>query len=264
MSTMDGRKDKKLNNLLLTWHRGTVQTVRALEGRGYSRQLLDRYKKSQWIIAVGKGAVALGKDETDYLGGLYALQTQLHLDIHPGGKTALGLLKLSHYVEFSPNAIQLFGGETEKQPSWFRENAWGSEITYYASSFLPAGLALREIQHKSFSVKVSSAARAILEMLYLAKNDQDILECYENLENLNTLRPVIVQSLLENCRSIKVKRLFLYMADKAGHEWVSALDLNTVDLGSGKRSLTTNGVYVDKFQITVPRILHGYDEDYVE
>lgn len=261
---MSRQSGGKLNNLLLTWPRGTVQTVRALEGRGYSRQLVDGYKKNNWLSAVGKGAVILHQDEVDYLGGVYALQQQLNLGVHPGGKTALSLLGLSHYVQFSQHTVHLFGGASEKLPAWFRQHKWGPEVAYYPSSFLPADLALREIKLQTFSVKVSSAARALFEMLYLAKTDQDLLECYENLEGLNNARPAIVQSLLEHCTSVRVKRLFLYMTEKAGHEWLSALDLNKVDLGSGNRSLTAKGMYIGKYHITVPRILHGHEMDYSE
>ena len=31
------------------------------------------------------------------------------------------------------------------------------------------------------------------------------------------------------------------------------LDLKKLDLGSGKRSLVKNGVYIDKYKITVPK-----------
>jgi len=66
-----------------------------------------------------------------------------------------------------------------------------------------------------------------------------------------------VQKLLEACKSIKVKRLFLYMADKANHDWVRYLNLDNVDLGSGKRSIVADGVYVAKYQITVPKALES-------
>jgi hypothetical protein len=64
-----------------------------------------------------------------------------------------------------------------------------------------------------------------------------------------------VQQLLEQCASVKVKRLFLYMAEKAGHAWVKHLDRSKVDLGSGKRSVAPGGVYVPKYEITVPKEL---------
>ena len=94
-----------------------------------------------------------------------------------------------------------------------------------------------------------------MECLYLAPKSQPLLEVFELMEGLNNLRPAAVQQLLEACTSVKIKRLFLYLADKAGHEWLSYIKLDRVDLGSGKRAIVSDGVYVSKYQITVPREL---------
>jgi len=69
----------------------------------------------------------------------------------------------------------------------------------------------------------------------------------------------MIQQLLEKSKSVKVKRLFLYMAEKAGHAWLRYLDLNRIDLGSGKRAIVKNGVYNSKYQITLPRDLVNYE-----
>ena len=47
------------------------------------------------------------------------------------------------------------------------------------------------------------------------------------------------------------------MAEKANHDWVRYLNLDSVDLGSGKRSIVADGVYVAKYQITVPKALEA-------
>jgi hypothetical protein len=60
---------------------------------------------------------------------------------------------------------------------------------------------------------------------------------------------------------MKVKRLFLYMAEKASHNWFKHLDLKTVDLGRGKRSVVKSGVFIDKYGITVPRELEEHGKD---
>ena len=86
------------------------------------------------------------------------------------------------------------------------------------------------------------------------------MEVFELMEGLNNLRPVSVQKLLEGCTSVKVKRLFLYLADKACHEWLSYIDLDKVALGSGKRAIVNDGVYVSKYQITVPKELEAVHE----
>jgi|AntDeeMinimDraft_5_1070356.scaffolds.fasta_scaffold43185_2 hypothetical protein len=47
------------------------------------------------------------------------------------------------------------------------------------------------------------------------------------------------------------------MAEKAHHDWVRYLNLDNLDLGSGKRSIVADGVYVAKYQITVPKALEA-------
>jgi hypothetical protein len=58
--------------------------------------------------------------------------------------------------------------------------------------------------------------------------------------------------LLEACRSVKVKRLFLYMAENQELPWLTKVDLSKVDLGKGKRMVVPKGRYDSKYQITVP------------
>ncbi|WP_417657119.1 type IV toxin-antitoxin system AbiEi family antitoxin domain-containing protein [Pseudidiomarina aestuarii] len=91
-----------------------------------------------------------------------------------------------------------------------------------------------------------------MECLYLEPKSQSLLKAYELFEDLNNLRPVVSQKLLEASNSIKVKRLFLYMGDKGNHDCVRYLDLSKISLGSGKHAIIANGVYVAKYQITVP------------
>lgn len=74
---------------------------------------------------------------------------------------------------------------------------------------------------------------------------------------MNNLRPKLVQDLLEICSSIKVKRLFLCLAERIGHEWFHYLDLTKIDLGRGKRSIVKGGRYDSKYQITIPRAWMG-------
>jgi hypothetical protein len=62
-----------------------------------------------------------------------------------------------------------------------------------------------------------------------------------------------VQGLLEACRSVKVKRLFLWAAESAGHDWFSRLAPDRIDLGKGKRSIYRGGRFDAKYRITVPR-----------
>ena len=179
------------------------------------------------------------------------MQSQLGLSVHPGGKTALSLQGKSHYLEVSAKRVQLFGNEN--LPSWFKKYDWGLELKTTLSSFLSPDIGLIDFVHKGFKVRVSSPARALLECLYQAPHKQPLLEVYELMEGLNNLRPAIVNKLLMNCTSVKAKRLFLYMAEKADHAWFKYIKIDELDLGAGKRSIVKNGVYVPKYTITVPK-----------
>jgi len=245
----------KINQLLASQPPGVVFQASWLAGRGYSPELQKRYRMSQWLTSIGTGAMIRAGDHVGYEGGVFALQHQGELTIHPGGRTAMALTGRAQYLDLKPMSVTLFGGTKEKLPAWFRTHDWGLGVNYYATSFLPRDLGLIDVPvpQKEFSIKVSSAARAVLECLYLAPEEQDLAECYQFMEGLNNLRPDTVQTLLEKCRSVKVKRLFLYMAERAGHDWFSQLDTKRLDLGQGKSSIVKQGVYVPKYQITVPK-----------
>lgn len=252
---MSTEKASKINSLLSMYPPGIVLTASWLVKQGYSLDLQKKYKKSQWVNSIGTGALIRNGDQVDYLGGIYALQSQLGLSVHPGAKTALALQGKAHYLGLSETKVMLFGAPGEKLPTWFSQYKWGIRVDYKLSGFLPPDLGLVEIAHKGFSVKVSSPARAVMECLHLAPKNQPLLEVYELMEGLNNLRPATVQKLLENCSSVKVKRLFLYLADKAGHEWLNYIDRKKIDLGTGKRSIVASGIYIPEYRITVPKEL---------
>lgn len=252
MSTENGTK---INHLLQTVPPGVVLQASWLTGLGYSPELQKYYRNSGWLKSWGTGAMARSNDQPGYEGGVYALQKQSQLFIHPGGRTALAMLGKAHYLELSTSQVWLFGGEGESLPAWFRNHNWQQKIKYKATSFLPPEQGLTDLPLSGFSIKVSSAARAIMECLYLAPEKFDLMECFELMENLNDLRPQQVQALLEACTSVKVKRLFLFMAEKLNHNWFRYVNLTNTDLGKGKRSLVKDGTYVSKYQITVPPTL---------
>lgn len=72
------------------------------------------------------------------------------------------------------------------------------------------------------------------------------------MEGLTTLRPRLVQALLEHCASVKVKRLFMVLAEGCRHAWVTKLNLSKVDFGKGKRMLARGGRFYSKYSISVP------------
>ena len=91
-----------------------------------------------------------------------------------------------------------------------------------------------------------------MEVLYGVPQVDSYEEARLLMEGLTTLRPRLVQALLETCASVKVKRLFMFLAEDCKHPWAGKVDLSKVDLGKGKRALVKGGRFDAKYQITVP------------
>ena len=106
---------------------------------------------------------------------------------------------------------------------------------------------------------IASPERAIIECMdllpkYFAFEDLQFL-----MQSMTTLRPKLLQSLLENCQSVKAKRLFLLFAEHEGHPWFNKLDLSSISLGQGKRVIGRGGYYYPKYQISIPIKLEEHE-----
>ena len=106
---------------------------------------------------------------------------------------------------------------------------------------------------------ISSPEQAFMECLLLTPRQYNYMDLFYIMEQLTTLRPNVVQSLLETTKHYKMKRLFLYMAEKAGHYWFDMLDTSQVVLGNSKLQLVEGGIYISKYKITMPKELHEYE-----
>ena len=254
MSMRNGTRSK-INRLISQWPRGTLATASYLNTEDFSHDLLTKYKKSGWVQPFGRGAYILYGDKVEWPGALYALQTQLGLNVHPGGKTALELKGYAHYLPTGKRKVFLYGKQGQVLPNWFKGERLGVDIVMTRTNLFPEEShgSLSEFKERDFSIRISSPERAAMEMLHLVPGKVGFDEAFLIMENLATLRSEIVQRLLVMCRSIKVRRLFMFMAEKHGHPWVSDLDVSLLDLGKGKRMIIPNGRFDRKYRITVPR-----------
>ena len=252
---MTSEKGTKINQLLRLWPSGTVAVLRWMEKQGVYQQLVHEYEKSAWILRVGQGAFTKSGDKIDWPGGLFALQNQLALPVYPGGKTALQLQGYAHFLPLGKDStVYLFGSSGTKLPAWFTRYRWGLNIRF-ASTRLFANEAT--VWHTTrdmgtFSIRVSAPERAMMEVLYFVPREQSYEEARLLMEGLTTPRPKVVQDLLESCTSVKVKRLFMVLAEGCGHAWVRKLDLSKVNFGKGRRMLVRGGRLDKKYNISVP------------
>jgi hypothetical protein len=140
-------------------------------------------------------------------------------------------------------------------PAWFSGERLGLRLVVTRTSLFPPDSheGFSEWKEREFSIRISSPERAAMEMIHLVPEKIDFEESLLIMESLVTLRPEIVQKLLETCRFVKVKRIFMYMGDKHKHPWVEKPDRSRIDLGRGKRMIVSGGELDPKYQITVPR-----------
>lgn len=247
--------ETKLTKLLNSIKLGTIVLASWLEGIGISRDLQKHYRNSGWLESVGRGAFKRPGENVEWQGGLYPLQFQAMLNVHVGALTALSMQGFSHYFRLSAEKIFLFSTRKSSLPKWFLNYNWGNQISQQQTSFLPMDIGIVEYEEKNFNIRVSSPERAMFECLYLAPDTLDLTECFHLMEGLANLRPKLVQELLKECKSIKVKRLFLYLSEKANHSWLQFIDMSIVDIGNGNRRITEGGTYVSKYQLTIPNEL---------
>jgi len=259
ISSMTAYNERKLKTLFDSRKYGAVCLAPWLEKKGISRDLQQYYCKSGWLKPIGRGAFRRSNDAVSWQDALHALIGQAELNVHIGGMTALSQQGAGHYVRLGRETVFLFSPLGVSLPAWFGKYEWGVDIEHIKTNFLPSDELIKEVPNmelgseKEFTAKMfTSSERAILECLYLAPKRQDLMECYQVMEGLVNLRPKVVQGLLEACTSIKVKRLFLYMAEKADHQWLQYVDLANITFGKGDRSIVKNGVYIAKNQIIVP------------
>ena len=103
-----------------------------------------------------------------------------------------------------------------------------------------------------WSLTMSVPERAILEMIDELPHHESFHHVDVVMEGLANLRPQLLGKLLRECKSVKVKRLFLWYADRHGHAWFKHLDQSSIDLGKGKRQLVPQGHFDSRYQITLP------------
>jgi hypothetical protein len=243
----------KINLLLQDIPPGVVLLSSWLCSKGYPYALQQRYRKSGWLTAIGKGAMKRSGDTVTLAGAIFSLQHQTGMMIHIGGRTAMGMQGLAHYIELYAKESLLFAPRGVKLPVWLQNNTWDTKPILINTAVLPPETGLTQFTEVGLEIQISNPIRAIIECLEMVPDRFSMEEAYELMEGLSFLNPAVVQSVLEQCNSVKVTRLFLFLANKAGHNWLEDIRADKLNTGSGKRVISPNGTYIPEYQITVPK-----------
>jgi hypothetical protein len=255
---MNIENTNKINRLLQDYYPGKLYFSGNLKQNGYSDQLLKQYRNSGWLSALSKGVMYRTGDQLLSYSALACYNQQMEKSFHVAAHSALELNGFNHYVPMGKPVLMVGHPKVQTIPDWMRNNDFDRIMKFFSTeTFINSQLSTFRV--RGIELLVSSPERAFLECLLLSPKQYALMDLFYIMEQLTTLRPEILQDLLENTDSLKVKRLFLYMAEKAGHYWFNMLDMDKVDTSTSKHQLVKNGIYVPKYKITVPKELYDYE-----
>ena len=247
------KKKPVKDRLFLNWKDEAIHTHFWFESYGISHPSIQQCLKNKLIKKLGGGAYIKAKDKLNWQSAILTVQKELQLPLHVSGQTALEMQGSGHFVKMGKKAsVYIVKREKVRTPIWLTRNNWGVKFYFKTSSLFPSDLGLMKYNRSKFHFILSSRERAIMEMI----NDLDLKDSFETLEryfeSLLSLRDSLVQKLLENCSSIKVKRVFLYMADNLELPIRKHLNVRRLHLGTGKRVVCQKGKLDKTYNITVP------------
>lgn len=244
----------------------------AKQSPDFDRHALDNLVKGKQLVPLASGVYMRPGTHLTWQGVVASLQTIFRTDLSVGGLTALELQGFAHYLPLSrQRAVHLYGKDV--LPAWL-ENALPS--THFVRHIrLPSlggsGLVNREYdtQERSFvdsdipgqrasawPFTMSSPERAYLEVLMDVPGAISFEHADQLLQGMTNLSPRRMEELLRKCTSVKLRRLFYWMAGRHSYAWLKKLPkpeaLDELGLGSGNRVLARDGRLDPRYRITVP------------
>lgn len=244
----------KITKILSQWKDGDLHSLKWFRLFDIEQRTVYEYYKNKTIDKIGPGIYKKTNTDTIYWqNGIRLLQEEYRKDIFVSSLSALEQQSVVHYAKLGANqTVSLRTYSKAVLPSWFRNITFDSTFSFRQSKLFENVQELNTVTSNGISLKVSCREQAILEFI----EELDLSSSFETainyMELLHSLRPKILQSLLENCNSIKVKRVFLYLSETLHLPYMAQLNLKQINLGRGKRSIYKNGILDPKYLITVP------------
>ena len=243
----------RIENILLD---GMIVNRKWLYDRGIKRSTIDYYLRSKKLETLSHGIYRKAGPPLKWQHIIYSLQ-QFDFSVHVGGKTALELLGLSHYLQLNnkPQIISLYG--TSSMPQWINKIDNNIVFEYYKQKYFASlpkdALTSITFGHWDWELYISGVELALFEVLLHVNDEADFLIVDKYFESATTLRVSLINELLQTCKHIKTKRLFLWFSNRHNHQWLEKVEIDKIDLGSGKRVIIKNGALDTQYKITIPK-----------
>jgi hypothetical protein len=281
LSTVSEQNVRKLNQLEKELPEGLLVDAAWLEKRGYYGSLRKKYVDLGWLEQPAHRVYRRPRGSLSWEQAVISLQTLLEVPVIVGGRTALELQGFSHYLAREQKEIHLYGREPPS--SWlqalplnvrfhfhktnrlFRNDPITRGLTNLSWNLktgkgvitdpLQSSLTIQPWGHWDWPLLLSTPERAALELLDELPDHESFHQADMLMEGVRNFSPRRLQNLLQDCKSVKVKRLFFFFADRHDHPWLKRIERERIDLGKGKRMLVRGGKLDPTYQITVPEDL---------
>ena len=248
----------KINKLLSEGIPNGVFFSKWLTANNYSPQLLSQYKKSGWLESLDRSVYYSAGEQLSAYAAVASNAIQTNDNLRLAAHSALELHGIMHFIPMG-KPLAVVTTDIRHKMQWLHAPLFDRQFVYFHTQQL-SDMPPERIIYNDLQIPVSSQELAVMECLYLAPKQYSYMDVYYLVEQLGGLRPEIIQELLEKSTNFRVKRMFLYMAEKTGFEWFMNLDLRRIDLGSSILQLTTaNGTFIKKYNMVIPLELKNYE-----
>jgi len=274
---MSAPYENKLNQLQRDLPEGLLVDVPWLERRGYYGSLRKKYVAGGGLERPARGVYRRPRGEPSWEQVVISLQNLLRLPVSVGGRTAIDMQGYAHYVTRKHERVHLY--TEDKLPSWLSKLELGTRFEVHnrnrflpaigqppnlslfgqesgepePNATLPGALRVMSWGQWDWPLVLSTPERAALELMDALPQYETFHNVDVTMEGLVDLGPRRMQKLLEEATSVKVKRLFLFFADRHQHSWLKHIQRDKIDLGKGKRMIVKGGKLDPQYNITVPK-----------
>jgi hypothetical protein len=277
ISGMTVKKSQRLNQLLRRLPPGMLVDSQWLKHQGISSSSVHDYVAGGWLERLQPRLYRRPTEPPQsspipWELAVTSAQLVTKTAFHVGGRTALDLLGLTHFLQMGSTRTAWLYDSQRGIPSWLEKLPLDADLVVVRRKLFAAdevGLEYRPLDTATRRVglpvprpseeglwrqflRMSAAERATLELLAEIADEFSFQAADTIFEGLSNLRPAVLARVLEACTSVKVKRLFFFFAERHQHAWARGLDPGKFDLGRGKRQIVKRGRLDDRFQITVP------------